>query len=245
MTNTRLQALLTIAVLLPLAAGCVSRRPPTVAHVHIGHAITGVHVTPNKEGYIVSAEHRAQETIDYAAKAAASADLAEIKRDIALAAQATNSLDNFGVKESIVMAVNHVTFAATSDDATLNVQKSAPQFASDSTRVIERCDLIGLLSNDVQSSATVSEATVLVTEIARLARANLAGDDSNGDGVAGSVPAEYGLLQLRKELEGIIAHENPPYVTVDQWYLFNLVRLPNGKWVFDKFGRGGNIEGYK
>jgi hypothetical protein len=34
-------------------------------------------------------------------------------------------------------------------------------------------------------------------------------------------------------------------VTVDQWYLFNLVRLPNGKWVFDKLGRGGNIEGYK
>ena len=23
------------------------------------------------------------------------------------------------------------------------------------------------------------------------------------------------------------------------------VRLPNGKWVFDKLGRGGNIEGYK
>ena len=43
----------------------------------------------------------------------------------------------------------------------------------------------------------------------------------------------------------MIGREKPPYVTVDQWYLFNLVRLPNGKWVFDKFGRGGNIEGYK
>lgn len=243
--NTRLHALLAVALLLPLAAGCVSRRPPTVAHVHIGHAITGVHVTPNKEGYLVSAEHRAQETIDYTAKAAASHDLAEIKRDIAMAAQATGSDESFGVKESMVMAVNHVTFAATSDDATLNVQKSAPQFASDSTRVIERCDLIVLLSKDVQSSTTVDEASVLVAEIAKLARANLSGDDSNGDGVAGSVPSEYGLVQLRKELEALIARENPPYVTVDQWYLFNLVRLPNGKWVFDKFGRGGNIEGYK
>jgi hypothetical protein len=52
-------------------------------------------------------------------------------------------------------------------------------------------------------------------------------------------------MQLRKELDAMIARENPPYVTVDQWYLFNLVRLPNGRWVFDKFGRGGNIEGYK
>ena len=243
--NTRLHALLAVASLLPLAAGCVSRRPPTVAHVHIGHAITGVHVTPNKEGYLSSAEHRAQETIDYTEKALASHELAEIKRDIALAAQATGSEESFGVKESMVMAVNHVTFAATSDDATLNVQKSAPQFASDSTRVIERCDLILLLSKDVQSSASVDEASLLVKEIAKLAQANVSGDDSNGDGVVGSVPSEYGLVQLRKELEALIAREKPPYVTVDQWYLFNLVRLPNGKWVFDKFGRGGNIEGYK
>jgi hypothetical protein len=240
----RLHALLAIALLLPLAAGCVSR-PPTVAHVHIGHAITGVHVTPNKEGYLVSAEHRAQEAIDFAAKAANSHDLAEIKRNIALAEHATDSKEDFGVRESIVMAVNHVTFASTSDDATINVQKSARQFAADSTRVIERCDLIALLSKDVQASTSIQEASVSVSEIAKLVQANLSGDDSNGDGVAGSLPSEYGLLQLRKELEGIVARERPPYVTVDQWYLFNLVKLPNGKWVFDKFGRGGNIEGYK
>jgi hypothetical protein len=241
---TRILAILAMALLLPFAAGCVSR-PPTVAHVHIGHAITGVHVTPNKEGYLVSAERRAQEAADFASKAASSRDLAEIKRDIALAEQATNSNDDFGVRESIVMAVNHVTFAATSDDATLNVQKSAPQFAADSTRVIQRCDLIALLSKDVQASTSLQEASVSVGEIAKLTQANVSGEDSNGDGVAGSVPSEYGLLQLRKELEKIVAQERPPYVTVDQWYLFNLVRLPNGKWVFDKFGRGGNIEGYK
>jgi hypothetical protein len=245
MMNMRPQALLAVALLLPFAAGCVSRRPPTVAHVHIGHAITGVHVTPNKEGYLVSAERRARETIEFTSKAQISRELSEIKRNIVLASQATDSQENFGVKESIVMAVNHVTFAATSDDATLNVQKSAPQFAADSTRVIERCDLIVLLSKDVEASTSVNEASVSVAEIAKLAQANLSGDDSNGDGVAGSVPSEYGLLQLRKELEAMVAREKPPYVTVDQWYLFNLVRLPNGKWVFDKFGRGGNIEGYK
>ena len=130
-----------------------------------------------------------------------------------------------------VILINHVSFAATSDDASLNVQKSAPQFAADSAHLVERCDLIALLSKDVAASTTVQEASVSVTEIAKLAQANLSGDD--------------GVLALRKELEGIIAREKPPYVTVDQWYLFNLVRLPNGKWVFDKFGRGGNIEGYK
>ena len=240
-----IRALLMMGLLLPLAAGCVSRRPPSVAHVHIGHAITGVHVTPNKEGYIVSAERAARQAIALANRAAASNDLTEIKRNTQLAADATNSVDSFGVKESVVMAVNHVTFAATSDDASLNVQKSAPQFAADSTRVIERCDLIGLLNKDVQTSISAKEAAVSVEEIVKLAQANEFGDDSNGDGIPGSVPSEYGLTQLRKELEAMVARENPPYVTVDQWYLFNLVRLPNGKWVFDKLGRGGNIEGYK
>ena len=244
MRMTRFHWIFAVALLAPFAAGCVSR-PPTVAHVHVGHAITGVHVTPNKEGYISSAERRARDAADYASKAASSQDLGEIKRNVALADRATNSTDDFGVRESIVMAVNHVSFAATSDDATPNVQKSAPQFAADSTRVIERCDLIGLLSKDVQTSASVQEASVSAREIAKLTQANVVGDDSNGDGVAGSVPSEYGLAQLHKELEEIVAREHPPYVTVDRWYLFNLVRLPNGKWVFDKLGRGGNIEGYK
>jgi hypothetical protein len=240
----RPQVLLVIALTLPFGAGCVSR-PPTVAHVHIGHAITGVHVTPNHEGYMSTAERRARETIELTAKASNSSNLVEIKQNIALAIHATDSVDDFGVKEAIVMAVNHISFAATSDDATLNVQKSAPVFAADSTRVVQRCDLIVLLGKDVESSTSVKEASVSVAEIAKLAQANLSGDDSNGDGVVGSVPSEYGLVQLRKELEAMIARENPAYVTVDQWYLFNLVRLPNGRWVFDKFGRGGNIEGYK
>lgn len=36
----------TLALLVLGLAGCTSR-PPTIAHVHIGHAITAVHVTPN------------------------------------------------------------------------------------------------------------------------------------------------------------------------------------------------------
>jgi hypothetical protein len=228
-------------VLILGATGCVTR-PPTIAHVHIGHAITGVHVTPNHAGYFVEAEKRAHETLDFAQRAAGSNDLAEIRKDIAAAVTATDSTDNFGVKQALSMAANHITFAATSDDASLNVQHSAPLFASDITRVMERCDLIGLLGKDVEASKSLQEASVSVAEIRKLAQANLAGDDANGDG---AVPAEYGLAQLRKELDALIARESPPYTTVGEWYLFNLVRLPNGKWVFDKLGRGGNIEGYK
>jgi hypothetical protein len=236
------------------AAGCVSR-PPTIAHVHIGHAITGVHVTPNQEGYMVTAERRGGEAVEFSRLAAASNDLAVIKRNVAGAVKATDAEDNFGVKQAIVMASNHITFAATSDDASVNVQQAAPIFASHITRMVERCDLIVLLGKDVEASSSVEEASVSVAELGKLTRANVSGDDSNADGsnaaagnaaaAAGSLPSQYGLVQLRKELEAMIARESPHYVTVPQWYLFNLVRLPNGRWVFDKLGRGGNIDGYK
>jgi hypothetical protein len=235
-----------IAALLGLAllAGCVSR-PPTVAHVHIGHAITGVHVTPGKEGYIVVAQQRAQEALDSSGRARTATDLVEIKRQILLVDQATNAKDSFGVRESLLMAVDHISFAASSDDASRNVQESAPVFARDSAGVLQRCDLIGLLSKDVAASTSTTEANVAVAEIAKLTQANLTGDGSISAYQPGSPPASYGLVELRGELNAMIAREKPPYVTVDQWYLFNLVRLPNGRWVFDKFGRGGNIEGYK
>ncbi|HEY0340109.1 MAG TPA: hypothetical protein VGC34_04830, partial [Steroidobacteraceae bacterium] len=232
-------------VLCLLGAGGCTSRPPTIAHVHIGHAITGVHVTPNQEGYLVTAERRGAEAVELSRAAADSKDLAVIKQSVAGVVKATDSEDTFGVKQAIVMASNHISFAATSDDASVNVQQEAPVFASHITREVERCELIVLLGKDVAASSSAQEAAVSVAELTKLTLANVAGDDSNGDGIVGSAPSEYGLVQLRKELEGMIARDNPRYVTVPQWYLFNLVRLPNGRWVFDKLGRGGNIDGYK
>jgi hypothetical protein len=227
-----------------LVVGCVTR-PPTIAHVHLGHALTGVHVTPGKQGYLLVAEKQAEDVYTLAQKATSGTDLAQLKNDVAAAVNATNSEAEFGLKHSLVMASNHINFAATSPDASPNVQQSAPVFARDTVRVVERCELIGLLGKDVDASTSVKEAQLLAGEIANLARANLDGEDADHDGTVGGNPAEFGMKQLRAELDGIIARENPPYRTVDQWYLFNLVKLPNGRWVFDKLGRGGNIDGYK
>jgi hypothetical protein len=242
----RLEVPIRLAALIAIAAcaGCVTR-PPTIAHVHIGHALTGVHVTPNHEGYFVQAEKRAQEAIDAAQKGLVGTDLAEKHKAAAAIIKATDSEDDFGVKQALAMAVNHIAFAATSDDASINVQKSAPDFAGDVSRVIERCELIELLAKDVQASRTADEANFSLQEIIKLAQANLTGDDTDGNGTVGASPKEYGLVQLRQEVEAMVAREVPKYQIVDQWFLFNLVKLPNGKWVFDKLGRGGNIEGYK
>jgi hypothetical protein len=202
-------------------------------------------VTPGQKGYFQEAEERAREVAEKARAATTNQDLAGIKNSAASIVEATQSKEQFGLKHALVMAANHITFAATSPDASQNLQQSAPVFAKDITRVVERCELIALLGKDVAASATVPEATVLAGEISKLAVANLDGEDNDGDGKVGGNPAEYGIVQLRAELDALVARENPPYRTVDQWYLFNLVKLPNGVWVFDKLGRGGNIEGYQ
>ncbi len=233
-----------LAMVSAVTTGCVTR-PPTIAHVHIGHALTGVHVTPGHKGYVLVAEQRADETLEAAKSALRAPDLASLKADVAAAVNANDSEDDFGLKQSLTLAANHISFAATSADASDNVIKFAPVFKEEIAPVIGRCEYIDLLGSDVASSKSLKEAHVLVQEMIKSAEINVSGDDSTGLGVKGSIPADYGLAQLRAQLQGMLARENPPYRTVDEWYLFNLVRLPNGRWVFDKLGRGGNVDGYK
>ncbi len=228
-----------------LGLGGCAVHPPTIAHVHIGHALTGVHVTPDRKGYLLVAERRADEALQAARNAVAAPNVAQQKAAVAQVMAVTDSPENFGVRQSLVMAANHISFAATSPDASANVQQAASVFSASIAPVIARCDYMKLLASDFQNARTPAEASVVVAEIEKLALANVEGDDSNGDGVRGSVASEYGMAQLRAQLQGMIARESPPYRTVDEWYLFNLVRLPNGRWVFDRLSRGGNIEGYK
>lgn len=225
-------------------SACVTH-PPTIAHVHIGHALTGVHVTPDHKGYILVAEQRADEALAAVKGAGRATDLAGLKSQIVLVVSDNDNQENFGVKQSLIMAANHIAFAATSIDASDNVIRFAPVFKSDIAAVIGRCDYIDLLAKDVAASSSMKEASLLVQEILKAAQANVDGDASNGGAAKGSVPSEYGMVQLRAKLQAMIARENPPYRTVDDWYLFNLVRLPNGRWVFDRLGRGGSIDGYK
>lgn len=226
------------------SAACVSR-PPTIAHVHIGHALTGVHVTPDHKGYVLVAERRADEALDAARRATEAPDLRELKADVAEVVTATAGQDNFGLKESLTMAANHISFAATSADASDNVIQFAPAFRTNIAAVVGRCEYIDLLGRDVAASSNLKEAELLTQEILKAAQANVEGDITAGGTAAGSIPADYGMTQLRGQLQAMLLREKPPYRTVDEWYLFNLVRLPNGRWVFDKLGRGGNIDGYK
>jgi hypothetical protein len=231
-----------------IAGGC-AHQAPTIAHVHIGHAMTGWRTTPGKQGFFIVAEKQAQLAYESAQNATKEQnDLKAMKSAIDLVLEATNPEQNteqqkskYGVKQAINGAVDHIAFAADSDDASENVKTSTDAFANNAVAVLERCDLITALGEDIRASSSPEEVTVLAEEIMNLAKANVDGEDTDQDGIAGSNPGEYGLAQLRKELDAMIAREDPPYATVDSWYLFNLVRLKTGEWVFrpETSGLGG------
>lgn len=244
--NTNVICLLLALLLL---SGCASQ-PPTIAHVHIGHVLDGWPDTPNQEGLFVTAEHAADAAVKAAQGAAASqGNLSRTKRDVYDVIVDTNPTLHddeevsgkklYGVKNALAEAVHHMMFASESPDVSANIRNSAPKFEADAQPVLARCDLITALGNEILISKTPEEANALSRELLKLVLANRNGDDSDGDGTIGSTPEEYGLKQLRAELEAIVNREDPPYTTVNSWYLFNLVRLPSGEWIFRHLGAGG------
>lgn len=251
--------LIKVLAALLLLSGCATKTP-TIAHTHIGHAMDGWFDTPNQTGLFVSAENAAQAAVETAEAAkAAQPNLTRIKYNIAQvlsytspyyhASEASFEKKQYGVKNALAEAAHHVIFAAESADASANVRSSALQFSDNANYVLIRCDLITLLGDEILNSTSAEEASILSNELLKLTRANLDGDDSDGNGIIGSTPEEYGLKQLRVELLAMIDREDPVYSTVDTWYLFNLIRLPSGEWIFNKRsgssdGGGGGSGGY-
>lgn len=222
-----------------LACGC-AQQAPTISHVHVGHAITGWPDTPGQQGLFVTAEEKGRSALQHALEAnqpgkspdQIQASIRWVVLDVDPGAADRRAGDRFGLRQALQGAIDHVGFAAEVDDASRNVKASAPRVVGNAGAVLARCDSIVAFGKEAMASSNPQEVKVLATEILRMALANVDGVDVDGDGVVGSKREEYGLKQLRRELIAMTERENPPYTTVATWYLFNLIRLPSGLWVF-------------
>lgn len=244
-----IKSLLMPILLVALTGGCAVKMP-TIAHTHIGHTITVWQDTPDQMGLLVVAEKKAQEASEHAGRAITDGgDIDAVKSAVSKVLIATDPQSTrstaikvgppYGLKQALTGSVDHITFAANADDATANLKEFAALFSGNSAAVIERCDLITVLGEDIGASSSSEEADILAHEIFNLTQANLSGVDSNGDGIVGNSPEEYGLRQLRAELDAMLAREDPPYSTVERWYLLNLIQLPTGEWTFKEGPAGG------
>ncbi len=256
--KTLLTSLISLLVVLTILAGCASIKEkvlsetfPTISHVHIGHAITGWKSTPGKKGLFQTAEEEADIALahaEYAMEKPNEIDLIKLHvRNVMHAVSPKSQKEGaglgFGLKRALAEAVSHITYAAESEDASENVQNFAKPFAENAEITSEQCDLILALGEEILLMDSAQDAISLAEEIMNLTRGSVEGVDTDGNGVIGSGPSEYGLKQLRSQISAMVDREDPPYRPVAQRYLFGLIRLPSGKWAFsfsENRSRGGN-----
>lgn len=229
-----------------LCAGGCAHQSPTIAHVHVGHAITAVNDTPGDVGYLDLAQQHAEKAVVLADKAVQpNTSLAVLKADVAQINAIVNTEGKYPLTKAVLEAEQHIRYAAQdSPDASENVKEGYRQFAPTIEGVVFRGGLIERYAVDVASLDDEQEARLLALEIRDLVHANLNGEDLDEDGEIGNLPREYGIVQIRSDLDEMVDRENPPYVTVDRWYLFNLIRLPGGQWIFKRGGAGSGSRGY-
>jgi hypothetical protein len=227
--------------------GCVSNspkllssKPPTIAHAHIGHSIEAWRETPNKKGLLGTAEAEGKAALESAKRAAAPGNDLSATRDAVkdfLYATDPTSVGRrdvglgFGLTRAVEGVVNHLEFAADSDDASANVKQSVPRISDRAELIVDRCDQMQRLAESALAASSQDKSNALAQEILALAKINQYGDG-----------ADYGLAQLRADISAMIKRESPSFTTVDTWYLLNLIRLPSGKW---DYADSGGSDGYK
>lgn len=222
-------------------SACVTTQAPKISHVHVGHAMTAWRDTPEEQGLFIIAEKEAtiaQEHAQYAVENSHDLKLIKIHTihvqhamDPALAN--TGPGLGYGFIKAINSSNDHISFAADSKDASDNVKATAQMWSNNMTVITERNQLIVTLSKAILKTDSHEEAIVLAEEIQLLTQQNLNGYDSDGDGTIGNVKEDYGVKQLREDINKMIAKEDPPYQTVEKKYLFGLIRMPSGEWIFN------------
>lgn len=260
--KTALKLLITMVLIIVLT-GCttmnkvlVVEETPTIAHVHIGHAITGWKHSPGQKGLFEVVEQDADIALAHAGYAIEQPDniglirlhVTHVMHAIDPETQKQGPGTGFGLKRALTDAVGHITYAAESDDASKNVIDFAEPFTQNTRGVLERSNLILALGDEILRGVSDQEAFALAEEILILASANVEGIDKDGNGEINVGPDEYGAKQLRRQITEMVDREDPPYSPVAKRYLFGLIRLPSGKWDFswrvnrnqdDEWGGGG------
>lgn len=232
-------AVLTLIAASGLATGC-AHQMPLISHAHVGHCLTTWHDTPHEQGLFQVAMQEL-DTARRESDAALAAEQTPIQRAVHID-NAVHALSpdvqplgpglNYGAIRALENAVEHLEYAATSGDASQNVVSSVAVLSEIGVAVVAR-----LRTATTQAkSAGVNDPAALeraALELRSTLRAAAVGVDANGNGQIEPNAAEAGIEQLHAQLGAMLAREtDPPYEPVPRKYLLGLVRLPDGKWVY-------------
>lgn len=222
-----------------LLMGCVHRQP-LISHAHVGHCLTSWGDTPEEQGLLPVARQEL-ETARQEAQAALGAELSadqkathirNVGRALNPGAEKTGPGSGYGAIHALENAIAHLEYAATSDDASVNIVSSVADLSEIGDSLVGRLREVAARA---ESADTRDEASLdhVALELRSTLRDIATGVDANGDGRIDIVAGEAGFDQFQGQLDAMLAREaNPAYAPVEKKYLLGLVRLPNGKWVY-------------
>lgn len=205
------------------ASGCTSSPPPSIAHVHVGHALDGWADAPDRRGLLATAEGEARVAVEHAGYAVAgAADIPALKAHIGHVLHAVEPKAiadgpglGYGLTRAAGDAAKHMRFAAASRDVSGNLRAALPGLADQADAVASKGAVVAELARQVLASRGAEEAVALAIEVQAISATNA-----------------QALADLRTGLQAAVAREAPPYATIESRWLFGLVPLPSGEWTF-------------
>src|SRR5262245_3845595 len=202
-----LALLMLVLVLGSSLEGCVHRQP-LVSHAHLGHCLTTWRDTPGQHGLLPVARQEldtARREADAAlgvslSPAQKAAHIRNVARALAPDAEELGPGLGYGAIRALEAAVEHLEYAATSDDASQNVVSSVAGLSAIGDSLIERLRIVAGRAK-----------TADVRDAAALDRTALELRGSLGE-IAG------GFDQLQQQLDAMLARENPKYEPLEKKY---------------------------
>ena len=179
-----------------------------MAHVHIGHVLTGWQDTPGGKGLLPTALEEAEIAETHAGFAVSKpGDLDWMKlhtghvlHTVDPEAEPGGPGLGYGITKAAAGVVAHVGFAAESDGASDNVKGHAVHVTASAGNVADWAAEIADLVGQVRATSEPATAAPLVERIHALTLSILNGTDANGDGTIGWQPGEGGLAQAEQHM---------------------------------------------
>lgn len=203
---------------------CVSIQLPTMAHSHVGHALTAWPDTPGQKGLLEVARMEAKVAAEHAAYAVEGArNIASVKLH---AGHVLHAVDpkllpdgpgaGYGLTRALQGSVEHLGYAREVPDAGANLRAGLPAVIAELDALRRESQVLAALARDARLSADEAHVVTYAQDMARRSTLVVAGLD-----------------QAQRRLDAVLAAEQPPYRPIARRYLFGVIRLPSGDWAFD------------
>ena len=179
------------------------KKPPNMAHVHMGHVLTGWKDTPDKKGLLPTAMAEAAIAKTHVGLALKQPDnltwlklhTGHVLHAVDPSVQPKGPGLGYGFMKAATGVAAHVNFAAGSDGASKNVKLHAQHVATSAENTVAWAKQIVTLGKKVQASTSAANAAATVRVFNKLVAQLADGTDANGDGKVTWVKGEGGLGQ--------------------------------------------------